>query len=542
MRQSARDQMTSLESHRRGRVSSHGVGCAQETEGLCLAQDVQLHEGHPMRIFAAGLATETNSFSNIPTGLRDFAVTRRRDIDPAQPDFGIFSLFALWQRLAQARGDEFTFGLMAFAQPAGCTTRAAFECLRDELLELLVEAGSVDIVLLNLHGAMIAEGYDDCEEDLITRVRQRVGPSVVIAVELDLHCHLSPSKIARADLVITYKEYPHTDVNDRARELFELAIRTRSGEVRPTTAIADCCMMGIYPTSEPAMLEVVDLLKKAERHHKVLSVSFVHGFTWGDVMTAGSKMLVITDNDPELARQIAAELTQQVLSRRHRFGFPSLSMEEALSRALTAEAFPVVVADQSDNPGAGAPGDATFALRWLLDRRAQHVAIAILYDPQVVCFAKASGEGATLSVRMGGKLGPASGDPVDCRVTVIRVLSDYWHQFPQHDGSATLWPLGDIAAVRCDGIDLVLSSQRSQCFSPSIFEDCGIEPQSKRVLIVKSLQHFYGAFSPIASEIIYMAGPGAVVPDVRHIPYRHLNTSNMYPWNELSGRSASGSS
>src|SRR5262249_54780694 len=136
--------------------------------------------------------------------------------------------------------------LMAWAHPSGITTKSAYESLRDEMLNDLRAAMPVDIVLLNLHGAMIAQGYDDCQEDMIRRVRDIVGPEVVIGVELDLHCHLSTSMIACADIVITYKEYPHIDVNDRAKELFDLAVAAKLGRIRPKMALFDCRMIGLY--------------------------------------------------------------------------------------------------------------------------------------------------------------------------------------------------------------------------------------------------------------------------------------------------------
>src|SRR6185503_12502572 len=116
------------------------------------------------------------------------------------------------------------------------------------------------IVLLNLHGAMVAHGYDDCEEDIIRRVREIAGPQAVIGVELDLHCHLSESKIAAADIVVTYKEYPHVDINDRAREVFDLALAARSGGIRPAMALFDCQMVGMYPTTREPMRNLVDAM------------------------------------------------------------------------------------------------------------------------------------------------------------------------------------------------------------------------------------------------------------------------------------------
>lgn len=443
-------------------------------------------------------------------------------------------LTAIWGKRAEARGDTFVFSLMAFAQPFGFTVKYAYETLRDELLQDLKNSMPVDVVLLMLHGAMLAHGYDDCEQDVIGRIRDIVGPRAVIGVELDLHCHLSESKIAAADIVITYKEYPHVDINDRAAELFELAVRTKLGEIRPTRALFDCRMIGLYPTTRQPLRDFVNFMTEAERRSGVLSISFAHGFPFGDVPHAGAKLLVVTDNDPLLAQRIARELGLRVHGLRREIGFESVSlpMDAALTRALASENRLVVVADQSDNVGGGAAGDSTFALRWLLDHKVEEAAIAILYDPEVVRIAKKAGEGAMLAIRLGGKMGLSSGDPVDIEVTVLSVRCNYVHAFPQQSGSPWLSPAGDVAALRFKNIYVVVSSERCQCFSPSIFSDLGIDPKARRVLIAKSTQHFYGAFSRITDEVIYMAAPGAVSPDPRQFHYRRLDTERLYPWAE----------
>jgi microcystin degradation protein MlrC len=478
-----------------------------------------------MKIFAARIATETNTFAPIPTTLDDFAVQRRAS-------HSTLDLERIWGDAAKARGDELVCSLNASAEPSGVTVGSAYEALREEMLSDLRAALPVDVVLLMLHGAMVAEGYDDCEEDIIRRVREIAGPSAVIGVELDLHCHLSESKSAHADIVVTYKEYPHVDVNDRAAELFDLAIAAKLGKVRPTMALFDCQMVGLYPTSRQPLRAFVDAMKESERRAGVLSISFAHGFQFADLPHVGAKMLVVTDDDRALAARIARELGTRVYELRETIGFESisLSMDEALSRALASNRRPVVVADQSDNTGGGAPGDATFALQWLLDREAEEVAMAIFYDPDVVKAAKRAGKGAKLVLSLGGKLGALSGHPVVRELTVLATRDDHVHDFPQQSGRARLFRLGDVAALRCGSIDIVVSSLRCQCFSPSIFTELGIDPRSKRLLIPKSAQHFYGAFAAIAGEVIYMAAPGAVPPDPRRIAYRRLDTTRLYPW------------
>jgi microcystin degradation protein MlrC len=485
-----------------------------------------------VKIFAGGIATESNTFSPVLTGLEDFLVQRGKDAVLGRVAYPTLDLSQIWGKQARARGDTFIFSLNAWAQPGGPTVRAAYEALRDELLSDLRMAMPVDIVLLMLHGAMVAQGCDDCEEDLIRRVRQIVGPTTVIGVELDLHCHLSESKIAAADLVITFKEYPHVDINDRARELFDLAVQARLGGIRPTMALFDCQMIGLYPTTRAPMRGFVDAMMEAETRKGVLSVSFGHGFQFADLPHVGAKVLGVTDDDPALAQAVAREFGSKVYKLRREIGFESLSLplEIALSRAMASGKTPVVVADQSDNSGGGAPGDATYALRWLLEHKAQRVAMAIFCDPGVVEIAKKAGQGATLPVRLGGKMGPSSGAPVDIEVAVLAVRENYNHAFPQASGDPLLYPIGDVVALRCGGIDIVVSTERSQCFAPSIFTDLGIDAEARALLVVKSVQHFYGAFAPIAGEVIYMAAPGAVTPDPRLITYRRVDTGRFYPW------------
>lgn len=484
-----------------------------------------------MRIFAAGIATETNTFAPLPTGMEDFQILRREDMLAGRIDHPSLDLSAVWGKAAQAQGHELVCGLTAWAQPSGITLKATYESLRDEMLEDLRAVMPVDVVLLLLHGAMVAEGYDDCEADMIRRVREIVGPDAVVGVELDLHCHLNPAKIAAADIVITFKEYPHVDIDARAQELFALAVAAKGGKIKPTMALFDCHMIGMYPTSAQPLRSFVDDMTKAEQRPGVLSVSFGHGFQFADVPHVGANMLVVTDNNPALAQEVAREFGTRVYGLRKQIGFDSMSlpMEQALSKALTGRK-PVVVADQSDNAGGGAPSDSTFALRWLLERKAHDVAMAIFCDPTVVKIAKKAGVGASLKVRLGGKMNAQSGDPVDLKVTVLAVRENHAHWWPQQSGDPLHYSLGDTVALRCEGIDLVVSSERCQCFSPAIFSDIGIDPHDKQALIVKSTQHFYGAFAPMAGEVVYMSAPGAVPPDPKLLTYQRLDTSRLYPW------------
>jgi len=186
-----------------------------------------------LKLFIAGLATETNTFAPLPTGRAAFlADYSRRNGTRAPPSLSNIGLKA-WRELAEADGHEVVESISTFAQPGGTTLRGVYEELRDTLLDDLRAALPVDGVLLFMHGAMVAEGYDDCEGDTLEQVRALIGPDVTIGVEIDLHCHLTEAMRRAADVMVIYKEYPHTDIVDRARDLYPLVIGTAERRIRP---------------------------------------------------------------------------------------------------------------------------------------------------------------------------------------------------------------------------------------------------------------------------------------------------------------------
>ena len=490
-----------------------------------------------MKIYAACICTESNTFSPLPTGYDDFNIARASDIASGKRDINTLDPFSVWQKKTEAQGHEWVFGLYALAQPTGKTVRHAYESMREELLEHLRTQNDIDVVLLLLHGAMVADGYDDCEGDVLEQVRAVVGPQTIVAVELDLHCHLTEAMRRHADIMIAFKEYPHVDINARAEEVFDLAIAASEQNIQPRMAYFDLQMMGMYPTTTPVMRQIIDDMCRAEQQPGVLSVSFGHGFPFGDVPEAGGKVLVVTDNDETLAQQVAEDIGMKIYRQRAKIGFKPETMENAFALALKQiqqgdGQGPVVIADQADNAGGGAPADATYALRWMLDNNITNAGIAIMCDPEVVKFASIAGVGGKLPVRLGGKLCPQSGDPLDLTVEVLAIQKDYQHRFPQQDGKPWLWPAGDIVALRTEGIDIIVSSIRCQCFSPCIFADLGIDVRDKDLLVIKSVQHFYAGFEPVARDIIYMAADGAVPTIMQKVHYQTLDISNMYPWVE----------
>ena len=260
-----------------------------------------------MRVFSAVLATETNTFSPIPTGLASFMEPGNYYPAGQHPDHMTLYGGQLWaaREIGAREGWTLFEGITASAQPAGRTTRAAYERLRGELLDDLRAVLPVDMVLLALHGAMVAEGEDDCEGDILARVREIVGPDVVIGAEIDPHCHLTPRMVAHADLIITYREYPHTDIHACGIELVEKCARIARGEIRPVPHLGDTGMVSLIRTTTEPGLGIVARQRALEQQPGVVSVSIAQGFPWADVPEMGSRVLVYTDGDAARAKALA---------------------------------------------------------------------------------------------------------------------------------------------------------------------------------------------------------------------------------------------
>ena len=478
----------------------------------------------PLRVFVGSLSHETNSFSPLPATLRAFTadILHRQGDDSTLAKAMTFPAYGDAVELGRARGHEVVAGLCAWTQPSGPLGRDAYEQLRAELLDGLAAAGPVDMIIMVLHGAMMADGYPDCEGDILSRARALVGDDVPIGAILDLHGNVTAQMVENATIVIACKEYPHTDYSLRVAELYGLLERTQRGDVSPRTVWRRGPILGPIGTTEEPMRGLVDSLASQEGRDGVLSVSLMHGFPWSDSEHTGSAALVVHDQSRPCQAEIAADkvLARFVEISRATSADRSRGVDEVLEEAsgLLTNAGPVIVADGSDNPGGGAACDSTFILAALIERGAADAALGMIWDPQAARIAADAGVGARFPLRIGGKIGPMSGAPVDAEVEVLAVRHD---GFQRGLTGKLSEPLGLAVAVRIGGIDVVVNSIRQQVFSPECFTALGIDLTAKKLVVVKSTQHFKAKFEAVAGAMIYCNAPGSLNMDLAALPYRH---------------------
>jgi microcystin degradation protein MlrC len=473
-----------------------------------------------MRIYVAGVQHESSSFSPIPTSFRSFERWDWSADKPLDSDgFG----YGEACRLAEVAGLEVAPGPFFSAEPSSPATAAAWREICDSIVDGLRAAAPVDIVFLCLHGAQMAADIDDCEGALLASVREIVGTSVAVGVLLDLHANVTATMCDLADLTVSCREYPHVDYAQRAWEMLPVLRNIARGAVRPLTRARRIPASGVFPTPDEPMRSFVVRLREAQSRPGVLMISANHGFEGSDTPFTAASVIVTTDDDEALADEVAEEIAADFLATIVDNTWSGLGVSEAIDEALRQPRGPVVIADRSDNAGAGAASDSTYVLAALIERHVTHAALGMIWDPMAVRSCHDAGVGARLDLRIGGKAGRLSGSPIDADVEVTSLRTDamqaLFGQGPPRE------PLGRSAAVRIggvEGIDVVLISRRQQVFSPHCFTEHGIDLQRRHIVVVKSMQHFMGGFATIAASIVRCDGPGSATLDMSQIPYQRI--------------------
>ncbi len=291
-----------------------------------------------MKFFCGTLAHETNRFSPVPTDLDSYreaylylpstgegAHWREQTLDDVS-----------WRAIIDGlgHGHEIAFGPLASAQPSRPMGAAGYARLRSEFVQALECALPVDAVLLQLHGAQVADGTDDCAGDILAAVRSMVGREVPIGVVLDLHGNVSDAMVENADILLACLQYPHTDTPERASQLAGLVLRCARRELAPVMVYRRVPMLGTYFTTSSPMREFVTWAKEFEGRDGVLAVSVMHGFACADVVDCCGGVIVCADRDRAGAERIATKIAHRFFELREQIGVPRTSVQDALAQAL----------------------------------------------------------------------------------------------------------------------------------------------------------------------------------------------------------------
>ncbi|MBI3975922.1 MAG: M81 family metallopeptidase [Armatimonadetes bacterium] len=475
------------------------------------------------RLAVGGLWHETNTFALSPTRLEDFQVLEGEAI--TQTLAGTRTPIGGFLDAARHLELDVAPTLFASALPAGMVAREAYETLAGRLIDL-VRRVQPHALLLDLHGAMVADRIDDVEGDLLRRMRQALG-GLPIGCVLDLHANTSADFVERIDLIAGYDTYPHVDPYDRGIEVAHLLARLLAGEIRPVRRYAQPPLLiaaAAQATDRPPMADLMRRAHQAEALPGVLTVTVAAGFPYADVPFAGLSVVATADGDADLASTVARDLAAAAWAARGQFRAHSMPPDEAVARALAllegGGSGPVVLVDAADNVGGGAPGDGTVLLEALL-RAGARGAVVALRDPDVVALARRVGEGAELHSEVGGKTDDRHGAPVTIRGRVVRLArADFTYTGSYMTGKRV--PAGWAALLDLDGIALVVRERRVMPFDQEELRVLGIDPQEAAILVVKSAIAWRAAYGDIARAAIEVDTPGVCTNNLRSLPYRRL--------------------
>jgi microcystin degradation protein MlrC len=471
------------------------------------------------RVLTARFMHETNTFSRVKT---DMALIRRRDFHHENEIPSAFrgtrSALGATFEAADRFGWTLVHPVSANPNPSGFVTDKAFAELSGMILAAAAERGPFNGVLLHLHGAMVTETYEDAEGELLARLRSVLGPEIPIVATLDLHANVTRRMADNANALIAFRTYPHVDMYERARQGAELLQHAMRGKIRPVTTIARRPMIFGLDRGRHQSPPMAQLLARADRIEasgEALAVSICAGFSRADIRDVGPSVTVTTDGPAAHAQTIAESFMDYAWETRDFASFSLLSVAEvvALAKAGRPGDKPLVIADYTDNPGAGGYGDATALLRGLIEADINPVAFHAICDPEAVQIGIEAGPGSGLTLALGGKTDPAmGGGPLSLDGEVACLTNG---KFTAHGpmGGGVERNYGPSMVFRVRGIDIVVITNNGQATDLAQFTSLGIDPTLYPTVVVKSMQHFRAAFEPIARDVV-LVDSGALCAEV----------------------------
>ncbi len=489
-----------------------------------------------MRIALGGILHETSTCVQTQTTIRDFEFDRGiiRGDDLLQRFRGTNVCTGGFIDGADEVGFEPVPLLRAAAFPGGLIVREDYEAIKQELLDRLAaaetEGGPVDGVLLDLHGAMVVDGIDDGDGDVIAAIRSAIGPERPIVVTQDLHGNHTRHRVDQSDVLVGFDTFPHVDMAERGLEAAQLIARIVRGEIRPEMAIHQLPMFWStvrQVTAHPPMNAVIERLHETEQQPKILTATVSTGFPWADVPEVGSSVIVVTDGDQELAQQTADEFGKWIWERRETWFAPPVTVRDALAEGERIGRHPIILADHTDNTGGGSPGDSTEVLRTMLELELEDALLLYMVDPDVARQAHEAGVGQRISVSLGGKSDPVQGPPVTAEAEVVAVSNgDFAYDGPMLAGLTG--NMGTSAWLRIGGVSVVVVCAREQPFDTAFARSLGIDCHSMKYIAVKSAAHFRAAFEPIAGSILNVDAAGIHTHVFKDLPF-HKRTRPVFP-------------
>ena len=479
-------------------------------------------------ILMAEFKHETDSFCPVPADMeayriRGFALGQ----DMITAYRGVKNEPGAFIDVFDGRDDVELIPILALnAMPSGPVTAEVYDFVGENLKKAVESTPKIDGFLFAMHGAMVAEGHPDGEGDMLEMLRGLLGDGVPIVVSLDLHANITKKMAQNADVIVPYEHYPHTDIYETALRAAKIMDGILKGRVKPALGYARVPYLNpMFPSAFPEIKVFHDMCREYEKQENVLSCRLAHGFYPADIEEMGMSVLTVTNDDPALAQQISDEAAEVIWKGRDRLKRTFTSLDDALDEAEAPDPDgkkgPLVIADDSDNPGGGGLCDTTHILHRILERKLTGYVIGFIADPASAEKCAKAGIGAEVELMLGGMSDPAfSGGPLPVK-GVVKTLHTGFYRNRDEMGCGVLNNLGTTAVVEIGGNDVIITTHRPQPYDAEMIRRCGISPEMQKALVVKSAVHYRNSYGKFARKMVDVNLPGYVVPVPDGLPFKN---------------------
>ena len=411
----------------------------------------------------------------------------------------------------------------------------AHAALRALMLDALRAAMPVDSVFLSCHGSMVAADCDDPEGWLAESVRAIVGPTVPIAMTLDLHGNVTDRMVANLDLIVAYEHYPHDDSFATGARGARLLLRTVRQEIAPATCRVRLPMiLTAFKAStfgDGAFARMERAARAVEKEPGILSVSNFFVGSYIDIAEMGSGTLVIADGDPAQARSAAERLARQYWDSRREFLVESVSVGEAVARGRRIEGGPILLLNTADTTGGGAAGDSIDVAAGLLAAGVEEPSLAMVVDPAAASECHAAGVGASVSLEIGHRVDPRWGQPIRIAGRVGR-LGDGSFRYTGGIFGGTEASMGPSAVLEAGALSILVMSRPTYDWADEQYRSLGLDAAKAKWVEAKNMMNFRKAYGAIMRDAFVLDAPGPTPPDMRSLPFRRTGRP-WFPMDEI---------
>ena len=496
-----------------------------------------------MKLVIAQMKHETNTYSPVPTPLARFAHGSPKPPEGAAAIAayrGTGSALGAFIELAEQAGAQFIVPIAASAWPSGPVEDRAFDHIAQRICEAVAQG--CDGVLLDLHGAMVTQSHEDGEGELLRRIRA-VAPTVPIAAAMDMHTNLYDAFAQQVQVIAGYQTYPHVDMFETGQRAGRALLAQLQRKAQPTMAWGRQPMLPhvMRQGSDDSPNRELQARCKAMEAQGALCATVFVGFPNADIEYAGLSAVVVTDNDPALARRWCDELLEMAWSQRAKFVYQVQPLAESIAQAKAAAAGkpagsgPVVLLDHSDNCASGGTMDTMTVLGAILDAGLDDVAAFAIFDPQAVQQMIAAGVGQQVTLSLGGKLDmPAIGLKGEPRTVsgTVRLICDgeYRNYGPMARGEMN--DMGPTAVLDTGKVKIVVISNHVEPHDLAAFAAVGIAPERQRFVMLKSRIHWRAGLRSLAHAVVECAGTGVCTSDYATLAFKNVRRP-IYPVDSL---------